>query len=271
MTLIVGFLCSDGVVVGADSAATFGSAEGAKTIWQATDEKVRLVDDTALIATSGPIGLGQIFADSLGQALKDPKLKIQSATPASAGGVIADQVFRPNVQKVVSATAPAVPIVGNSSAFSKVASSSLVALSVSGGPRLYEYEWNGSPEQKTEAMPFVTIGSGQALADPFIAFLKKIFWEEGLPPLKEATFAVLWTLEQAIELAPGGLAPPVHLYWLSRDPARNGAPFTPRKLDDAELQEHRQAIKDAKDALHGFRDFVEAGDDESPEAPVPSA
>ena len=64
MTLIVGFKCSDGLVVGADSGATMGDVSGLRTIMQPMT-KIQIVADKAIVGVSGPVGLGQLYVDCI--------------------------------------------------------------------------------------------------------------------------------------------------------------------------------------------------------------
>jgi len=57
MTLIVAMKCSDGVVVGADSAATLGSF-GEQTVKEIAT-KLYIVKDSLILGLSGPVGLAQ--------------------------------------------------------------------------------------------------------------------------------------------------------------------------------------------------------------------
>lgn len=57
MTILVGLLCKEGIVIGADSSATFGSAQF-RTIEQPTD-KIEIIDNQIIVAGTGQIGLGQ--------------------------------------------------------------------------------------------------------------------------------------------------------------------------------------------------------------------
>ena len=44
-------------------------------------------------------------------------------------------------------------------------------------------------------MPIVTIGSGQVQADPFLAFVKRVAWNDQQPEtVKQGIVVVLWTL-----------------------------------------------------------------------------
>ena len=66
MTLLVGVLCTDGVVIGSDSAATLGSG-----VLQSPVKKVHVVNDSILVATAGTVGLGQRFRHVVAQAADD--------------------------------------------------------------------------------------------------------------------------------------------------------------------------------------------------------
>ena len=52
MTLIVGLHCTDGVVIGSDSAITFTAGAGIPTIAQTSLEKINIVDDHVIVVGS---------------------------------------------------------------------------------------------------------------------------------------------------------------------------------------------------------------------------
>jgi hypothetical protein len=60
MTSIVGIRCTDGVVIGADSAASFSDGRHA-TIEQLTDQKIKIIGDSIIIAGTGYVGHMQRF------------------------------------------------------------------------------------------------------------------------------------------------------------------------------------------------------------------
>ncbi|MGH8542977.1 MAG: hypothetical protein ACREX3_04935 [Gammaproteobacteria bacterium] len=115
----------------------------------------------------------------------------------------------------------------------------------------------------TENLPFVALGSGQGTADPFLAFLRRVFWPDALPTIAEGVFAVTWTLHHAIETTPGGIADPKQVAVLKKIDDNWKAEI----LDDAKLDEHRQHINEAETYL---RDFSGSGRVEAPpERPDP--
>ena len=63
MTLIVGILCSDGVVIGSDGLAVYGQEEN-RTIVQEYPEKIEIIDNQIITAWTGEIGLQQRFNDT---------------------------------------------------------------------------------------------------------------------------------------------------------------------------------------------------------------
>ena len=63
MTLVIGVRCKDGVVIGADSIATYASADGRLTVEQEIDSKISIVDDNMIFASSGAVGLSQEVLD----------------------------------------------------------------------------------------------------------------------------------------------------------------------------------------------------------------
>ena len=80
MTILIGVLCKDGVVVGTDSSATF-VAGGFGTIEQPT-KKIDIIDEKIIVAGTGQVGLGQRFSYQIKKAwsetnLRDIRLKLQ--------------------------------------------------------------------------------------------------------------------------------------------------------------------------------------------------
>jgi hypothetical protein len=61
VTAIVGIRCKDGVVVGADSSATFGDGGGNRVIEQSTRKKIEIIGDSVIVAGTGSVGHMQRF------------------------------------------------------------------------------------------------------------------------------------------------------------------------------------------------------------------
>ena len=67
------------------------------------------------------------------------------------------------------------------------------------------------PEIKAEKLFFVSMGSGQMLADPFLAFVSKVLWKNKMPTVEEAKLGVYWVLDHTVKLASGKVGPPIRL------------------------------------------------------------
>jgi hypothetical protein len=260
LTLIVGVRCGEGVVIGADSAATLGTL-GQPTVRQPCD-KVEVIEDRLLLAVSGPVGLAQRIAGEVGRAWATKTLRGESWEVMT----LLRRAFLPHLEDEFKAAQVAQPVIGRA-ALEDALSHTLLAMPVKKEPCLFQFDAQGAPEEATENLPFVCIGSGRLLADPFMAFVAGLFWQKGkFPTLPNGVFATLWTIRQAIDLAPGGLADPIQIFTLAGD----GSDWKARKLDDADLQEHFEAIEQAKAALQNFRKALQPPYQEAPPPPSPS-
>ena len=90
MTLLVGVLCSDGVVVAADSAMTFGQGPGQFTISHQA-RKIDIVSNQVIVAGTGQVGLGQRFAAKVKDLWTNNRLK---GTEVEASRIIAEESMK---------------------------------------------------------------------------------------------------------------------------------------------------------------------------------
>src|SRR5262249_21010941 len=88
---------------------------------------------------------------------------------------------------------------------------SMIALLVGNEPCLFHFDQQGSAELATEDLPFVSIGSGQIIADPFLAFIRRLFWKDEPPSIEQGVFAAVWAIQHAIETNAGGVGPPIQI------------------------------------------------------------
>lgn len=89
MTVIVGILCSDGVVIGSDSALAVGRV-GRYTIERHEGNvfKIEIIDDNIITAFTGAAGLAQRFNDQLAITIKELRRPYaQPRLPAGVGPV----------------------------------------------------------------------------------------------------------------------------------------------------------------------------------------
>jgi 20S proteasome alpha/beta subunit len=241
MTLIVGILCEDGVVLGADGAATMGSAD-ASTARQPV-HKLRCWDN-AIAGFSGAVGMAQRLGSQYGDLRTSNAMASKHPTEVMAKiGQGFQSVLGPEYQILRS-----VPESLMRQAIPGVLCYSIIAMVVKHKPCLFQFDLLGRPEMATQDLPFVAIGCGQPIADPFLAFAKRVFWGNAMPKIEQGILATLWTLEHAIDISPGGVADPVQLCVLKQD----GKDFRAHEISEAERQEHHQYIEGMVQKLRDY-------------------
>jgi 20S proteasome alpha/beta subunit len=250
MTLIVGIKCSDGIVMAADGAATLGNALGVRTVVQPMT-KLHILQGNMVMGVSGPVGLGQLYRDRVESLWKTNQLGFSVKLPEVQR--LLQQEIQKDAQPAIAQSVACVPLIGNVAASQSVLTSSLIAVPVGGNdrrPELIQCDHTGMAEAATNDLPFVSIGVGQPLADPFLAFLRHIFWTERLPRLADGVFAAVWTLTHAIRFNTGGLAEPIQITVLKG----GGNKISASELSTDEIQEYRQHIFEAEQYLKAFKD-----------------
>ncbi len=249
MTVLVGIRCKNGLVIGADSSATFGDGARTRTIEQLTDKKIAIIGENFIVAGTGYVGHHQRFV-TLIQENYDKKTF--SGKPYTE---IAKLVANLAINEFSSTQSP------------RELYSALVGFSCNGESYLYEFSGpsNFQPEMKDpNDMWFASMGSGQTIADPFLALFRQIFWEAGPPNLQGGIFTALWALVHACEVNPGGIKEPIHICVIEGSGQKSKA----RKLTSDELLEHRNMVASATSHFAEFKKIL-SGEIELP-APLPN-
>jgi 20S proteasome alpha/beta subunit len=237
MTLIVGIQCSDGVVMASDSAASF--AAGVQfTIGQQEMTKVRTLAGVMLYGSSGAVGMQQLICDRI-----EKYWKANATIFANASTAEAMQKVGAEITKVVTDYIQVGQMLRPEGGLQTALCKSLFAIPLSGSASLIQFDYSGAPEAATKELPFVALGSGQPIADPFLAFLKRLLWKEREPTVAEGRFAAAWTIQHAIQTNPGGVAGPLQMATLTFASSRP-------KIDViADIAEHEQAVTEAERVL----------------------
>jgi hypothetical protein len=249
MTVLVGALCADGVVIGADSIAT--STHGLHPLIQIrSDDKVITIGGQVIIATTGPVGLSQRFHGIVencfnGGAFNTPCIQCMPAISAAT------------IQDFVSTGVPRTPQDG-------FGFGAMLAAPIAGRHELIEFDHvTMQPERKTGTAHFVSMGSGQILADPFLAFVSHILWRGAMPTVKIATLGVHWTLSHAIQYAPGGIGAPIRIATLRNV---NGS-WRADLIQEDQMQEAAQHIGAIEERIGNYpAEIIEAAS----AAPIPA-
>ena len=251
--------------MGADSAASITVPLGPSTVCQKCT-KLSTVGDL-IIGTSGPVGLGQSFRDEIDKTLKGRGNKCFWKTPLDAREGLRSAMWKH--AKLEWESAEVVSKTIGPQAAQSAFSSTLVALPIGDVAHLIQFDFKSSSEVASDDLPFVSIGSGQPLADPFLAFMRKVLWPKELPVLAHGIFYAVWAVSMTIEFAPAGLAPPVQVFVL----AKEGGSWQARQMEDRELGEHLQAIQEVEAAFRTAweKHCLECPEEVCPSPPQPKA
>ncbi|MFB3787353.1 MAG: hypothetical protein ACE15F_13390 [bacterium] len=242
MTAIVGILCTDGVVVGADSSST--SAVFNERIIEQTTEKIEIIENKIILTATGSVGLKQryhqIIQDFYKNHLFSKIRKVNQQEIEISHIQITKDLCRCMLDDM------------NSTHLKPGGLGALLAFPLGTNQFLCEFAVEDfQPEIKTPNSWFVSMGSTIHITDSFLAFLKRVFWEEKQPDLADGIFAATWTIQHAIDVNPGGVNGPISIATLSRN--KKGE-FISRKLERNEMDEHQQNIDEAKSYMRKYLD-----------------
>lgn len=262
MTLIVGIKCQNGVVLAADGAATFGLPMGqGYTIKQTTARKLRIIGDHCVLGVSGPIGLSQCYHDEIDTYIRSRNNRTPWKTGAEARSWLQTAMWKhagPAWERAAT--------VGRATGQANVSDalhSSVVALPLGDSGCLIQFTEQCNAEEASSDLPFVSIGSGQPAADPFLAYLRRVLWPDALPFLHDGTLAAVWTLDHAIQTQAGFVAEPIQVVVLKQDGAKA---WKAEELSAADLGEHKEMIATLEDEMRNRCGAAFAG---APTAPIP--
>lgn len=178
MTVLVGVRCSDGVVIGADSVATSSIGASVHLMQVQSNSKIRIFDEKVIVAATGAVGFSQRLDSHVQEAIAGNVFsmpKRRECVTNISRRLITD--FQNSVVQVQP---------GRGLEFG-----ALIAAIHGGDPFLVEYDTiKFQPEIKEGNIFFVSMGSGQMLADPFLAFVSRVMWKGVMPTVADAKFGV---------------------------------------------------------------------------------
>jgi hypothetical protein len=241
MTSLVAIKCIDGVVIGADSAVTFGTAGGnIGTIEHHTSKKLKIVGSSIIIAGAGELGLMQRFVAAVEKAEKAGEFaKIDD--PITFGKMLSSIGLRDFSETHLE----------------KFNFTALVAFISGGEANLCELDGSmGFQPEIKELVDLwhVSTGVGQSITDPFLALLREAFWTDSAPNLRGGIFTALWTLTHVCKLNTGGIGFPINLAVLEHP--RSGSPSSAKLLSPQELAEHGNVVEAAMRHLGDFKNIL---------------
>lgn len=247
MTLIVGIVSPDGVVIGTDSAVTF--ADGPRpTIAQDSRRKIEIIQDRVIVAGTGEVGLGQRFVDIIRRHWHDNQFRKKRAV--EIGRILAAAATQD-----FAATGATRGSYG-----------ALVGIPCGTTHNLIEFAISDfQPEVKTSDSWYVSMGVAQQVADPLLGFMRRAFWGDTPPSRQDAVFATTMVLELGCEMAPTGVAKPIQMATLT--PRKKGTAYLARRLSDEELLEHVENVKSVIEYFGNYREHLRGSDSPIKELP----
>ncbi len=254
MTILVGVLCRDGVVIGADSSATLGTGQH-RTIEQPI-AKIDIIATRFILAGTGYVGHNQRFKDTIERS--GVHKRMHEISCIEVGRILAKEGMEDFVS-TLSIAANGQP---------RAPYGALVAFYAKKQFGLCEFDvQHFQPELKNEKFWYVSMGSGQVIVDPFLGMIRRVFWSGGPPNTQDGVFAVTWALRHAIELNPGGIGGEKAIAVMKLD--ENNKPLA-KLLSADEISEHDANVIDMERHIGEFR-LQQSGEKPVPQAPpIPS-
>lgn len=250
MTILIGVLCRNGVVIGADSSATFSVTPQIRTIEQPFSGKIQIIDNKVLVAGTGNIGLIQRFTGVVQDLWTDKKLagthhKRAMGAAETITAAVLDNFRATGLQQADLGALVAFPF----------------------GTQYHLFEYTAAtqlqPEEKTPTLWYVSLGSGQLIIDSFLALMREVYWHDGPPNYQDAIFTVVWALHHAIKVNPGGINGPKQIALLTRD--AKGQPLA-RQLETTQIEEHLENVQGAIAHLRTYPSMLQ-GKADAPDVP----
>ena len=222
MTVLIGILCEDGVVVGSDSSATSAINPTIKTI-ETEALKIEILHGNVITATTGAVGLAQRFYDEVDRFFEFIQTPHTPAAPAPVGfppGLIPQNPLQQVMARVPAGQTPLAALsaveIGTMLSERVVANfrrttgiiqnnqgwglGALVAFA-NNEPQLLEFEaiqfhpeLKGTPDPSRgdRVWRAASMGSGQMLADSFSAHAYRLLFGTRLPRIDRAKLVVSW-------------------------------------------------------------------------------
>lgn len=235
----------DGVVVGADSMTTYGLS--AFNVQQ-NNTKIRIYEGKVIVGISGSHGMSQVELDSLANHWQS---EVVEKDVSEAKTFISRTSF--------AATLPYLELSRTlhniqSGQYDQSLSTDLLVATptLCSGPALLMFDFKKSVVEADENLFFLSSGSGSLMANPFLKFLDRIFWQGTPPPtINDGVFGVLWALRHVIDAnATMGVGGDPHIAVLED---RGEKDWQAKLLSEGELQEHQQNINEAEQSLRNYQ------------------
>ena len=95
------------------------------------------------------------------------------------------------------------------------------------------------------------MGPGRFVADPFLAFVERVFFADSRPALNEGVFVATWALDFAVGLGAGVVSESPRIAVLAREAP--DMPLVARSLSVVELSDALASVRAAEKHLAAYR------------------
>jgi len=232
MNLLVGVVCEGGVVVG--SAGSGVEHPGEADRGAGPSEVTFTVRDDLVLASSGRAGLGRRFGEVVGAIRSDSRFSEWT------GLTIAKMISAEVLDDFASTRADERQF------------AALLAFSACDGVQLCEFAPGDlQPELKTTDRCFALVGAGRFAAEPFTRFLRRVFFADSLPTVREGVFAATWILAYTLGASSAAEPQSLRIALLSDEGA--DLPPVARVLTPEESREAMTRVREVEDHLAGHR------------------
>lgn len=245
MTVNIAFLCTDGVVLAADSMLTTANERAPFGTGKGISRKLHAIGSDKLFTWSGEQGQAgrlRMYIELL--ALPEPDC--------------------PHVLNHMLTLSESVLL-----SFEKTRSLGLIdceaflAFPYRGQLQCCAFKGAFQPCMMDADNYYMALGTGKQLADPFLKYITDLMCPRQ-PTVREAIFLSYWTILHVINSGPGGVDHPIRIGTLTSD----GAEAYVKVLGDTEIDDQQQAVAGLQDVLRKWRDQV-SGSVEAEVSPPP--
>jgi hypothetical protein len=219
-----------------------------------SDDKINIVANKIIIACTGAVGLSQRFHGVV-KASWDKDKHFQKPSLDCAR-----EISRATLKDFDHTGVPRLPPQQGGLGFG-----ALMAAPLEGTAQLIEFGLlDFQPEIRKERLHFVSMGSGQVLADPFLAFVSRVLWNGQPPNVQMGALGLYWVLSHTIQYAPGGVGKPIKIAVLKKEKGD----WVARSVEGDELQEPEQHVSEIEKLIASYpAAIVEAANATPPPAP----
>ena len=225
MTLIIGMKCSDGIVMGADSA--FVSGTGSATIKRSHKQKICMVDERFLLSYSGEVDYGDRFAGVV-EDIYESRLIDQSYIERNSK-IKGDIAYRTAVEISghVNDNFSGTRFDDNDDNDTEHRIRLMLTIPFSENDKfryeLIAFYGHHQPYVVTDDDFAIAFGSGYNIADPFLEFIRKYVLRDAVPDVEMGSRAVMMAMMLSVPMVAEGVDTP---YQIAASYIRRGRPVS---------------------------------------------